>query len=293
MKTVWEELERLGIQPGGVDDSVVQPPHPKAMKSRGGGTVAPNESAGEEPMRPRANLDVSAIPSPSDDAIGGDGAFAVEELTGSESDTRHAETARPMIDASAPSHFTTTAAVPDLPLGASRYVAFEGHAGRDPRNTTAAVVAQGLCQVIKTEGPVLAKRAYDLYLRGCNIRRMGPELKRLMNRALNQAVRDGRVVIEDETGRGGLLYSIVRSPSDPAVRLRDRGPRCFDEIPSSELQLLARRIMLQRCLEAGSAEHFRAVLEFLELKRLTVQVEARLRDILGRRYAYVDDMVNG
>ena len=31
---------------------------------------------------------------------------------------------------------------------------------------------------------MLAKRAYDIYLRGCGIRRMGGELKRTMNRAL-------------------------------------------------------------------------------------------------------------
>ena len=44
-------------------------------------------------------------------------------------------------------------------------------AGPDPRETTLDRVAEGLCRIVQAEGPVLAKRAYDVYLRGCGIKR--------------------------------------------------------------------------------------------------------------------------
>ena len=38
-------------------------------------------------------------------------------------------------------------------------------------------------------------------------------------------------------------------------------------------------------------EHLRAILEFFELKRLTVQVGTKLLDILSRPYPYVDEII--
>ena len=140
---------------------------------------------------------------------------------------------------------------------------------------------------------MLAKRAYDLYLRGSGIRRMGGELKKSLNKALQHAIRGGTVVNEDESGSGGLVYSIVRSTNAPAVLLRERGPRDFDEIPPSELQLVARRLSQNGDFDLGTDAHLRAVLDYYGLKRLTAQVSTRLRDVLGRRYPYVDDLLNG
>ena len=80
--------------------------------------------------------------------------------------------------------------------------------------------------------------------------------------------------------------------SAPAVTLRERGPRDFDEIPPSELQLVARRLLRDEGFESGSDAHLRAVLDYFDLKRLTVQVRTRLLDVLGRQYAYVDDILS-
>ena len=157
---------------------------------------------------------------------------------------------------------------------------------------TPAQVADGLVRIINREGPMLAKRAYDLYLRGDGVRRMGGELKRSMNRALQHAIRQGRVVKEDEMGSGGLVNSIVRSAGAPAVVLRERGPRDFEEIPPSELQLVARRLVRDQGFESGSDAHLRAVLEFFDLRRLTVQVGTRMLDILARRYSYLDELLD-
>ena len=103
------------------------------------------------------------------------------------------------------------------------YVVFNGAAGPDPRTATTEVVADGLCQIIAVEGPMLAKRAYDANLRGGGIRRLGGELRTALNRGLAKAVRDGRVISEHEPGVTGLIHSTVRLQNDAAVRLRVRG----------------------------------------------------------------------
>ena len=41
-----------------------------------------------------------------------------------------------------------------------------------------------------------------------------------MNKALANAIRQGRVISEDETGKRGLLYSVVRVKGSPPIRLR-------------------------------------------------------------------------
>ena len=104
-----------------------------------------------------------------------------------------------------------------------------------------------------------------------------------MNKALANAIRQGHVLSEDETGKRGLLYSVVRMKGGHPIKLRSRGPRSFEEIPPSELQTVARYLAEQRNLKAGSDEHLRAVLECFDLKRLTAQTSTTLLTILGER----------
>ena len=174
--------------------------------------------------------------------------------------------------------------------GLAPYVVFNGSAGPDPRNAPATQVAEGLCRIIQVEGPIVGKRAYDIYLRGCGVRRMGRSLKRVLNRALNIAVRQGLVVAEDEWMERGFVRSIVRPPDSEPVVARERGPREFDEIPPSELQFVARRVLVGRDddLKFGSDDHLRAVLKAFQLRRLTTRIGTTLLFILEQRYPYVD-----
>jgi very-short-patch-repair endonuclease len=181
----------------------------------------------------------------------------------------------------------------DANLPFSDYVEYAGPAGNDPRSVSAEVVSEGIVRIIEVEGPVLAKRVYDIYLRGCGIKRMGHELKRTMNKALAHAIRQGRVVSEDEAAKSGLLFSVVRAKGSPPIRLRSRGSRSFEEIPPSELQVLSRLLLKGSCFASGSEEHLRAVLECLDLKRLTIQVGTTFREILERSFPYVDEFLSG
>lgn len=54
---------------------------------------------------------------------------------------------------------------------------------------------------------------------------------------------------------------------------------------------MARRLAEHGGPESGSDAHLRAILDYFDLKRLTVQVGSSLLDTLRRRYPYVDDLI--
>ena len=171
----------------------------------------------------------------------------------------------------------------------SPYVGSDGH---DPRVASLSSVSDGLFRIIEIEGPIIVKRAYDIFLRSCGIKRMGHELKSTMNKVLSDGIRQGKVVAENEAGRSGLLFSVVRVTGSPPIKLRRRGPRSFEEIPPSELQVVAMYLAEREGYSSGSDEHLRAVLESFDLKRLTTQVGTTLLEILEMRFPYMDEFVN-
>ena len=257
---LWTVLESRGIKPGGIDEAGAELPTPLATEPTEMRVVDPLGIDTPEPVDAAPENTVSSNP----------------ELP-FEKDLTELDPIASSVDPSVP------------------YVTFEGSAGPDPRSTSPGRVAEGLYQIIQREGPVLAKRAYDIYLHGCGISRMGGELKCALNKSLQHAIRKEVVIKEDEFGTGGLVDSIVRLPNMPRVVVRERGPRSFEEIPPSELQFVARRVLQDKKgeIEPGSDAHLRAVLDFFDLQRLTTQVGVRLLDILDRHYPYVDEMVDG
>lgn len=178
-------------------------------------------------------------------------------------------------------------------LRLAEYEAFAGPDGDDPRTVSLSSVSEVLFGIIEIEGPLLAKRAYDIYLRSCGIKRMGHDLKSTMNKALATSIRQDRVVSEYEAAKTGLLFSVVRIKGSPPIKLRIRGPRSFEEIPPSELQVVARYLAERHHLVSGSEEHLRSVLECFDLKRLTTQVRTTLLEILERNFPYVDEFLSG
>lgn len=175
----------------------------------------------------------------------------------------------------------------------SDYTPYSGSPWVDPRQASIHVVSEGIVRIVEVEGPVVAKRAYDIYLRGSGILRMGHELKNTMNKALGLAIRQKRVVSAFENmSSDGYLYSIIRVTGSPPIKLRRRGPRLFDEIPPSELQCVAKYLAERHGYSYGSDEHLRAVLECFDLTRLTTQVRTTLQEILDRRFPSVDEFIS-
>jgi very-short-patch-repair endonuclease len=265
VEPLWAELNRLGIRPGGINKDASEPPPPANSVRTQREEVEEAirvESSGENISR-EPNLGGVAPPPPDPE----------DELFHEDDVPEQAGTS------------------PPCNLLFAAYAAYNGPAcGDDPRTVSVGAVAEGLCRIIEIEGPMLAKRAYDIYLRGCGIKRMGGELKSAMNKALASAIRQGRVISEDEKGKGGFLFSVVRMKGSPPVKVRRRGPRTFDEIPPSELLAVGRCVSERQHIEAGTDEHLRTILECFDLKRLTTQVGTTLLEILDRRYTYVDDL---
>ena len=175
--------------------------------------------------------------------------------------------------------------------GTAPYVDYEHYNGDptvDPRSSDLSAVSLGLSKVVEQEGPMLAKRAYDVYLRSCGIKRMGKDLQKLMNRALQQAIRSNMVIKVDECGTGGLLYSIIRKPWQASHRLRTRGYRSIDEIPPSEIRVASKYLEYAHSFINGSEEHMRYILSFYDLKRLTDHTREFLLKVLSSDTPSID-----
>jgi very-short-patch-repair endonuclease len=268
MKPVWAELDRLGIKPGGVDVTATEPPPPANLDQ----TVAVEvdecvelpvtEKAVEVPAELRAAVEPPAAPADNGESNSRESQGVPQPGCQLDLAFRGEGQGTDLLnDAPSETPATSTQSI-SLP---KPYVAFDGHAGPDPRTATPEAVAEGLCRIIEVEGPMLAKRAYDVYLRGCGIMWMEREVKKLMNRALGCLVRQGVVVAEDEMKSGGFVKSIVRVKGADLVCIRKRGPRTFEEIPGSEVRVVARLLSEQLDGEFGSTEHVRAVNAFFDL----------------------------
>jgi very-short-patch-repair endonuclease len=320
MASVWEELERLGIQPGGIDDCEVEPPPPAQLhdfeedddeelevERVEDSDPAPKDSSvhasinqasadsdhenGEDPDLP------STDPAPSFDRSIGGRELERESGIPTKSQALSTPVAPRPPDSVLDSYQSeneigdseTIGVVSPEGVTCAPYVVFEGEAGPDPRDASRDQIAEGLRRIIAVEGPMLAKRAYHGYLRGCGLSKLGKGIKKAMNRGLQQAIRAGMVVSEDELETGGLIHTVLRLPAMEPVRWRERGPRKLEEIPPSEVLLVARHLELQHRLRRGSEAHFRAILEAFNIKRLTRQVEATLTDALSRDFEFLSE----
>ncbi len=264
MEPLWAELHRLGIEPGGIDEAAAEPPPPVANQNAERKEVDEviSERLLPEPLVGIGQpLDLNADPTLNGEDRASSGGLA----------------------------YTSTPQPKDSNFPFSPYVVFSGLVGDDPRTISAGALADQLCRIIDVEGPMIAKRAYDIYLRGCGIRRMGHELKSTMNKALATAIRQGRICSEEESGNRGQLFSVVRSKGCPSIKVRSRGPRTFEEIPPSELQTVAKCLAEIGAFSVGSDEHLRAILDTYDLKRLTTQVGTSLLDSIEKHFPYVED----
>lgn len=173
------------------------------------------------------------------------------------------------------------------------YVAFSGTAVPDPGAVTLGEVADGLCTIIEAEGPMIARRAFDIYRRDCKVQHPGSDLKDALNDALVSAIRQGRVICENVTRDGGLMLSTVRTKGAPAVRPRRRGPRSFDEIPQAELRAVAQHLSKTLNVNPGCEEHLNAIVRTLDLQVPAAQVSAALLEAMNSGNEELEDPSGG
>ena len=303
VEPLWAELDRLGIKPGGIDESATEPPPPASRQPHGPQEKEDEGFSPAETMHPKPKdyESESSLEGASPDhhdrfsadvdkegpTFGGNALVdAPQTDNGSQFWRSKAGRSQSGLSTADPTGQISTSGTSLLP----EYPTYQGIAGPDPRTASKHTIADGLCNIIEVEGPMLAKRAYDIYLRGCGIQRLGGELKSTMNKALMDSIRQGRIVSENEPDERGLLFSTVRIKGTDPIKHRRRGPRTFEEIPPGELRFVGQQVLKTRDLEAFSDEHLRAILDIFDLKRLTTQVGTTLLEILERQDVRVDSL---
>ncbi|WP_185974724.1 AAA domain-containing protein [Deinococcus detaillensis] len=150
----------------------------------------------------------------------------------------------------------------------------------DPRLATHEEVLHGLKEIVAAEGPMPCHRAYKLYARAAGLSRVGKDIQSALNKVVAYGLRQQAFQQVDEWNRAGQIDKVIRVRDTPPVRLRERGPRDFDEVPPMELAAL-----IQSLLDRGDHAPdeplapepiFRTVLAAYEGQRLTPKVRQSL-----------------
>ena len=169
-------------------------------------------------------------------------------------------------------------------LSMVEYTNYAGPACHDPRCTSAAQIANDLRNIVTAEGPVQVKRAFDIYLRSCGIKRMGHDLRYSLLGAVASLKRSRTISSHKYKAKDDALSEIVWIQGTSAEVVRKRGDRSLEEIPLGELFAISQSVATTKNVEVGSEEHLRAILEVLELKRLTANAEGILNEAIAGKF---------
>lgn len=138
----------------------------------------------------------------------------------------------------------------------------------DPHTASLSEVMEGLLQIIEVEGPIVSRRAYGLYNKATGGSRLGRQTAKIMNRAVNKAIRLGRLNQLDKDAAGNYTLQLR---DRPAVIIRSRGPRRLEEIPSTEIAAV--RAAIRNSHPSWDEEQLvRHLAEFFGIVRKTPQV---------------------
>ncbi|MGX5653300.1 hypothetical protein ACWKWC_00830 [Geodermatophilus nigrescens] len=142
------------------------------------------------------------------------------------------------------------------------------------------VIADGIREIVSAEGPMLAARAYRLYVVASGGQRVGGDIKSALNSVVHGELRKRRLAAIPD-GTPGIVDRTLFLPGTASVVLRELGARELTEIPMSEVYALIQELGL-----AGqtSEQVSRAVLKAYGLSRLTARSAAFLRNCQEYRW---------
>lgn len=144
----------------------------------------------------------------------------------------------------------------------------------DPRNTPRPKIMEAMLEIIGAEGPMTATRAYSLYNRASGGRKLTSVARAPLSSAVYWLARENKLALTREADIPWQGDDIVRLPDQPAVRVRELGPRDLDEVPLDEIAELIVRLRANGT--TGDSELKRAVLNTYGLKRLTTHADEYL-----------------
>jgi hypothetical protein len=141
------------------------------------------------------------------------------------------------------------------------YTAWVARAVPDPRNAGRETIGPVLLEIVDAEGPVLAERAYRLYVRASGGKALTSIARAPLSGATFRLKAAGAIEMEEGS-------EVLRPAGTAEVRVRELGPRALDEVPLREVAELMRRLRA-----AGASELPRAVLDAYGLVRMTAKAE--------------------
>jgi hypothetical protein len=145
------------------------------------------------------------------------------------------------------------------------YTAWVSRPVPDPRSAGRETIGPALLEIVDAEGPILAERAYRLYVRASGGKALTTIARAPLSGAAFRLRQAGAVEFEGED------EVVLRLAGTPPVRVRDLGPRTLDEVPAGELAEL-----MGRLARAGANDLARAVLDTYGLVRMTAKAEQLL-----------------
>jgi hypothetical protein len=153
------------------------------------------------------------------------------------------------------------------------YTAWTAHAVPDPRSAGREALGPVLLEIVAAEGPILAERAYRLYIRASGGKALTSIARAPLSGATHRLRNAGAIDMEEGS-------EVLRPAGTPEVRVRELGPRALDEVPMREVAELMRRLRA-----AGATELPRAVLDAYGLVRMTAKAE----DFLAQAQSVADE----
>jgi hypothetical protein len=125
-----------------------------------------------------------------------------------------------------------------------------------------------MLEIIAAEGPLQAARAYALYNRASGGKKLTTTARAPLSSAVHWLAQQRDITMVDD---------VVRMPDQPAVRVRELGPRTLEEVPLDEIAELMRRLGAR-----DEAALKRGVLQAYGLVRLTTRADEYLGLAAGR-----------
>jgi len=157
------------------------------------------------------------------------------------------------------------------------YRAWDGDVPGDPRFAPRPRIMEALLEIVGTEGPMLASRAYALYNRAAGGKKLTSVARAPLSNAVYHLAREGKIDLvraDDAPWQGD---DVVRLPDTPAVVVRELGPRELIEVPLDEVAELMRRLQV-----AGRGDDLkRQALTTYGLTRMTARAEQYLTTAEG------------
>jgi hypothetical protein len=142
------------------------------------------------------------------------------------------------------------------------YTAWAARAVPDPRTAGREAIGPILLEIVDAEGPLLADRAYRLYVRASGGKALTTIARAPLSGAAHRLRQAGAIAFEDE---------VLRLAGTPPVRVRELGPRPLEDVPVAEVAELMRRLR-----QAGATDLSRATLDAYGLVRMTAKAEQYL-----------------